>query len=311
MALNDSSFLRLRPELFGLAYRMLGSAVDAEDVVQESYLRWRRSGYRIRSPRAFMTTVVVRLCLDELSSARARREHYVGPWLPEPLLVDEADPADAAALADTLSLAFLVVLEELSPAERAAFLLHDVLDYRYEEIATILTRAPTACRQLVARARGHVAARRHRFDTDQQRVNRLSQQFATACATGDLDGLLALLTEDIVVWTDGGGKAKSARRPINGATKAARFLIGITRSLPAGARVRQVGLNGQPGFVINQAGVIANAVVLDVVEGRISAVRVIANPDKLRAVNSALAAAGGTGQPSDVLRLRLEPGSRS
>lgn len=288
---DDQGFAQLRPGLFGLAYRMLGSAADAEDVLQDAYLRWQRQpGESIRSPRSYLTTLVTRLCLDSLTSARARREQYVGPWLPEPMVVDAADPAQAAEMADSLSLAFLVLLEELSPPERAAFLLHDVFAFRYDEVADILSRTAPGCRQLVARARQHVGARRQRFDADRERASQLTRSFILACGQGDLEGLVALLADDAGVWTDGGGKAKSAPRPILGARKAARFLVGITRSLPSDAHVRQLVLNGQPGLVMTQADAVLNVVVLDIMDDRISGVRIVVNPEKLGSVRQALAA---------------------
>jgi RNA polymerase sigma-70 factor, ECF subfamily len=295
---DDKVFQELRPELFGIAYRMLGTASDAEDVVHETYLRW-RAGSRddVRSPRAFLATVLTRLCIDTLTSARAQRESYVGPWLPEPLLVDEAGPAEVSELSDSLSLAFLVLLEELTPAERAAFLLHDVFGYGYEQLATALSRDRAACRQLVARARKHLAARQHRFDGDRARASQLTRQFLAACAGGDLNGLLTVLAQDVVVWTDGGGKAKAAPHPVMGADKAARFLIAIARKTPVGTEVQQVNLNGQPGLLAIWEGTAISAAVLDIAEDRIIGVRVISNPDKLAAVNAALArgGAGDTG----------------
>jgi RNA polymerase sigma-70 factor, ECF subfamily len=269
---------------------MLGTASDAEDVVHEAYLRW-RAGSRddVRSPRAFLATVVTRLCIDKLSSARAQRETYVGPWLPEPLLVDEAGPAEVSELSDSLSLAFLVLLEELTPAERAAFLLHDVFGYGYDELATALTRDRAACRQLVARARKHLSARQRRFDGDRARASQLTEQFLAACAGADLNGLLAILAKDVVVWTDGGGKAKAAPQPVMGATKAAKFLIAIARNAPAGTEVQRVILNGQPGLLALCEGTAISAAVLDIVEELVIGVRVVSNPDKLTAVNAALA----------------------
>jgi RNA polymerase sigma-70 factor, ECF subfamily len=286
---DDEIFLELRPGLFGLAYRMLGTAADAEDVLQETYLRWRQQARAdVRSPQSFLATVVVRLCLDILGSARARRERYVGPWLPEPLLADDADPAQAAELADSLSLAFLVLLEELSPAERAAFLLHDVFGYGYRELAGMLAREPPACRQLVTRARRHLQERRRRFDADQKRAAQLTELFTAACANGDLDALAGMLADDVVVWADGGGQVKSALRPIIGPAKAARFLAAIAATIPPEAEVRPAPLNGQAGLVIVHEGVAVNAIVLDIIDGQITAVRIVANPDKLRAVNKAL-----------------------
>jgi RNA polymerase sigma-70 factor, ECF subfamily len=287
---DDEIFLELRPKLFGLAYRMLGTATDAEDVLQEAYLRWRQQARaNVRSPQSFLATVVIRLSLDALGSARARRERYVGPWLPEPLLVDDADPADAAELADSLSMAFLVLLEELSPAERAAFLLHDVFDYGYRELAEILAREPPACRQLVARARRHLDARRRRFDADRGRAAQLTEQFAAACTSGDINVLAGMLADDVVVWADGGGQVKAPPRPIIGPAKAARFLAAVAPGLPPEAEVRQALLNGQQGLVVVHAGVAIAAIVLDAIDGRISGVRIVANPDKLGAVNKALA----------------------
>ena len=287
---DDGVFQHLRPELFGIAYRMLGTASDAEDVMHEAYLRW-RAGARdeVRSPRAFLGTIVTRLCIDVLTSARAQRESYVGPWLPEPLLVDETGPAEVSELSDSLSLAFLVLLEELSAAERAAFLLHDVFGYGYDELATALTRDPAACRQLVARARKHLAARQRRFDADRGLASQLTEQFLAACAGGDLGALLAILSEDVVVWTDGGGKARAASQPVMGGVKAARFLIAIARNTPAGTEVHRATLNGQPGLLAISEGTAISAVVLDIVEGRVTGVRVVANPDKLTAVNATLA----------------------
>ena len=297
--MGDSDvYLRLRPQLFGVAYRMLGSATEAEDVVQEAYLRWIGvPDDEVSSPRAYLTSVVVRLCVDQLRSARARRESYVGPWLPEPLLIDDVaasapapDPSAAAELADSVSLAFLVLLEELTPEERAAFLLREVFGYGYPEVAAMLGKSEPACRQLVSRGRRHVAERRTRFDADKQRSRELTHRFLTACATGDLDGLLSTLAEDVVVWTDGGGKAQAALRPIHGADKAARFLLGISAKGAAGATVQEVPINGQPGAVLLVDGSVAAALATDVADGLITGVRIIANPDKLAALQRSLAA---------------------
>ncbi len=211
---DTATFEEWRSLLFGVAYRMLGSATDAEDVVQEACIRWLRRGPpAVESVRAYLVTIVTRLCLDQLDSARAQRETYAGPWLPEPVAED-----DIAAIerADSLSLAFLVLLEELTPLERATYLLHDVFGYSFDEVAVSLGRTPAACRQLGARARKHVDERRRRFDADLQHGRELTDRFVTACATGDLSGLLAMLSEDVVVWTDGGGKVRAAMRPVIG-----------------------------------------------------------------------------------------------
>ncbi|HEX3823968.1 MAG TPA: RNA polymerase sigma-70 factor [Mycobacteriales bacterium] len=275
-------FAEHRTYLFGVAYRMLGSAADAEDIVQEAYLRWSvRPRDDVVSPRGFLTRVVVRLCLDEVRSARARRETYVGPWLPEPLLVDDRDPSWQAELADSLSLAFLVMLEELGPVERAAFLLHDVFDYGYPEIADMLDRQEPACRALVSRARRRVGDRRHRFGGDRAQGRQLAERFVLACSSGDLGALMGMLSDDVVVWTDGGGVAKAARRPIYGADKSARFLVAVSATVRENAEVRDAVINGQPGVLILAAGVVVNAVVLDIIDAEIVGVRVMSNPAKL------------------------------
>ncbi len=271
--------------LFGVAYRMLGSATETEDVLQDAYLRWQgQAEDEVRSVRSFLTTIVVRLCIDQLRSARVRRDAYVGPWLPEPLATADDDPAQVAELADSLSLAFLVLLEELSPLERAAFLMREVFAYSYPELASMLGRSEGACRQLTSRARHQIGDRRRRFDTDRQQGRELAGRFVTACASGDLNDLLGLLAADVVVWTDGGGKAKAAPRPVVGASRAARFLINVAKSLPANGVVRFASVNGQPGVIVEQEGAPVTALVLDVIEGTVSAARIVSNPDKLEAL---------------------------
>ena len=279
---DAEEFMALRPKLFGVAYRMLGSVTDAEDVVQNAYLRWREvERDDIRSAEAFLTTVVVRLSLDELRSARARRETYVGPWLPEPLLVDESDPAATAELADSLSMAFLVLLETLSPLERAAFLLREVFGYDYDDIAAMLDRQPAACRQLVTRARRHVDERRQRYDADRRLGAELAHRFLEASLVGDLDGMLALLTDDAALTTDGGGVVKAARRVIVGARKVARFLVAVTPNVPPTASIHEVVVNNQPGLLIVDEGAPYLTMALEVLDGRIAGIRVVSNPEKL------------------------------
>jgi RNA polymerase sigma-70 factor (ECF subfamily) len=292
-------FVDLRPILFGVAYRMLGSATDAEDIVQEAYLRWAAiDGSEVESARAYLTTVVTRLSIDYLRSARVRRETYRGPWLPEPILMDEDATAElggqhtgngdmgSGELADSLSMAFLVLLEELAPSERAAFLLREVFRYGYSEIARILDRSEPACRQLVSRARRRIGDRRKRFDTDRERSRELTRKFVAACASGRVEELMSLLADDVIVWTDGGGKAKSAPRPVVGPWRSARFLIHVAKDLAPDTRIREVVLNGQAGLVFESAGEITSAVVVDVLEGRIAGIRVVANPAKLASLRS-------------------------
>lgn len=280
-----AEFAELRPALLGLAYRMLGSMADAEDVVQDAYLRWSKvDTSSVDSARAYLTTTVTRLCIDQSTSARARRESYPGVWLPEPVPVEDADPATATEMADSLSLAFLVLLEELQPTARAVFLLHDVFGYGFDEVAGMTGASPANCRQLASRARRQVAERRRRFDADRRRSDELARHFLAACATGDMEALLAMLAEDVVVWGDSGGKGRANPRPVVGARRAARFLVNVAKRVSASATVEHVRLNGQPGLTITEGGRVTNALVLDVIDGRISGVRVVVNPDKLGAV---------------------------
>jgi RNA polymerase sigma-70 factor (ECF subfamily) len=239
------------------------------------------------------------LSIDQLRSARVRREAYRGPWLPEPLFTDDAESdesgnGDTASermgsgeLADSLSMAFLVLLEELAPSERAAFLLREVFGYGYSEIARTLGRSEPACRQLVSRSRRRIGARRKRFDADREQSRELTRKFVAACGSGDVEELMALLADDVIVWTDGGGAAKSAPRPVVGPWRSARFLIHVAKGLVPGTQVREVVLNGQAGLVFESAGEITSAVVVDVLEGRIAGIRVVANPAKLASLQSA------------------------
>ena len=275
------AFLEARPALFALAYRMLGSAAEAEDVLQEAWLRWDRSE-GIDNDAAWLTTVVTRLCLDVLGSARVRREAYVGPWLPEPLV---EGPEATVELADSVSLAFLVLLEELSPAERAAFLLREVFRYDYDEVAAMLDRSPAACRQLVSRARGHVDARRARFTADKQQARELSLSFLFACQTGDLTTCTSLLAADAVLVSDGGGKVSAARRPVLGADRVARFLIGVLHKPGPAIEYVEATVNGEPGVLGLVDGVVITAVAVEVSDGQITGIRMVSNPDKLVGVH--------------------------
>jgi RNA polymerase sigma-70 factor (ECF subfamily) len=283
-------FAEERPKLFGVAYRMLGSVADAEDVVQETYLRWQEVvdvGTAIDSPSAYLTTMVSRRCLDELRSARRRREEYVGEWLPEPLLADDRlDPAQQTELVDSLSTAFLVVLEALSPGERAAFLLHDVFGYEYPELARILGRAEPACRQLVTRARRRVHERRPRFEVSPEEHTRLLNEFMHASAAGDLDGLVGLLAEDAVLRADGGGIVTAARNPIVGADRVARWLFGVAQKAPPGLTSTVETVNGLPGIVMRVDGALYGVASIEVRDGRIQGVYIQVNPEKLSAAEA-------------------------
>ena len=279
---DAAAFEEWRPLLFGIAYRMLGSAADAEDIVQDASIRWlRRKDDAVQSTRAYLVTIVTRLCLDQLDSARARRVTYAGPWLPEPVVVEEEAAADQA---DSLSLAFLVLLEELTPLERAAYLLHDIFGYSFDEVGRSLGRSPAACRQLGSRARHRVEERRQRFDADLRQGRALTDRFLVACATGDLSGLLSMLSDDVVVWTDGGGKVRAAMRPVVGPYRSSRFLLNVAKKVQGFPHTTV--LNGQPAAVLLHGGVVVGAIVLDIMDGSIVGVRVVRNPDKLARLNA-------------------------
>jgi RNA polymerase sigma-70 factor (TIGR02957 family) len=282
-------FEELRPGAFALAYRMLGSVSEAEDVVQEAFLRLHhvlREGERLASPRAYLSTIVTRLCIDQLRSARARRERYVGEWLPEPLVAtDEADPARQAEVADSLSLAFLVLLERLSPEQRAAFLLREVFDYPYDQIARIVGKSEDNARQLVARARRHVQEGRPRFEASRERREALARRFFAAAADGDLRTLEELLAHDVVLHGDGGGKAPAIVQPLHGRARVAKTLLTWARvaARAGGFSLRLVEVNGQPGaMTLDAEGRPVGVMALDIADGQVQAVRSVVNPDKLR-----------------------------
>jgi RNA polymerase sigma-70 factor, ECF subfamily len=285
-----ATFEEWRQLLFGIAYRMLGSAADAEDMVQEACIRWLQRGEaEVHSVRAYLVTIVTRLCMDQLTSARATRVSYTGTWLPEPLLnVDTDDMATTVEQADSLSMAFLVLLEELTPPERAAYLLHDIFGYSFDEVATSMGRTSASCRQLAARARQRIEDRRQRFDADLRRGHDLTAAFITACASGDFEALKSLLAEDVVFWSDGGGKVHAAVYPVVGFHRASRFLINVAKRLHG--LPRSATLNGQPAAVFVADDVVTSALVLDILDGTIVAIRSVLNPEKLerltRAVNA-------------------------
>src|ERR671916_560327 len=286
--MRDEEFDELRRSAFPIAYRMLGSVSEAEDVVQEGFLRLHRAregGERIESPRAYLSTVVSRLSLDHLRSARVRRETYVGEWLPEPLLASaDDDPARAAEMADSLSLAFLVLLESLSPEQRAAFLLREVFDEPYDRIADIVGTSEQNARQLAARARRHVEERRPRFEVSREQREELATRFFAAAQEGDLEGLHELLAHDVVLRGDGGGKAPALAHAVHGRTRVARTLVAGLRALSrSGITSRREEMNGQPGALFfDREGRLISVMSLDIAEGQIQGVSSIVNPDKLR-----------------------------
>ncbi|MQA96370.1 MAG: RNA polymerase sigma-70 factor [Streptosporangiales bacterium] len=271
-----------RGVLFSVAYRMLGSVADAEDAVQDAWLRWSaddRSG--VADPKAYLIRTVSRLALNRLHSARARRESYVGPWLPEPLLTSP-DVAEDVERAESVSLAMLVVLETLSPAERAVFVLREVFGTPYAEIAATLDCGEAAVRQLAHRAREHVRERRPRYDTDRRTREEATRRFLAACVGGDLGALMRLLAPDVVLHSDAGGKGKAPRRNVYGADKVARFFIAVAgRGDVAGLSLRFADVNGVPGFVLDSGDAPDGGFVLDVTDGLVTAIWIARNPDKL------------------------------
>jgi RNA polymerase sigma-70 factor (ECF subfamily) len=278
----------LRPASFAIAYRMLGSVSEAEDVVQEALLRVNRSldaGEEIASPRAFVATVTTRLAINELRSARARRERYVGEWLPEPIITDgEDDPAAHAETADSLSVAMLVLLESLSPEQRAVLLLHDVFDYGYSEIAEIIGKREDNVRQLATRARRHVEERRPRFQTTREQREELARRFFAAAEQGDLAGLEALLAHDVELTGDGGGKVPALARVLQGRNRVARTLVNWFRlaGRVPGVSMRPVEVNGEPGALyVDEHERVISVLALDIAGGQIRGINGIVNPEKL------------------------------
>jgi RNA polymerase sigma-70 factor (ECF subfamily) len=279
-------FLRLRPRLFGIAYRMLGIRADAEDIVQEAWLRWQNGGSAdARTPEAWLVTVVTRLAIDRLRGAQAERAHYVGPWLPEPLVEDTVDsPEDALEMAGDISTAFLLMLERLAPEERAVFLLHQVFEFDHAEVAAMVGKTEAACRKMLQRARERVRAERPRFAVDRALHLELLGRFVQASRSGDAAQVQALLAADATYAGDGGGKAKTTVRRVVGADRVGRLVVGIERKwMGVGAETRQqiITVNGAPGLLTWRNGVAHAITSFHVEEGRIAAIYVVRNPDKL------------------------------
>jgi RNA polymerase sigma-70 factor, ECF subfamily len=289
----------LRPLMFSIAYRMLGSASEAEDIVQEAFLRLHREsgrGTAIESPKAYLSAITTRLSIDHLRSARVRRESYVGTWLPEPILTDDAP--QHAETADSLSMAFLVLLESLTPVERAVFLLREVFDYGYDEIAKVVGKGEDNCRQIAVRARRQIEAKRPRFEASRERREELARRFFDAVSKGDTERLVGLLAADVVAYGDGGGKAPAFPRPVYGRDRVARLLVGGTRI--GGERlgvsgIRFVAINGQPGVLFfNREGGPVLAITLDIADDQVQTVRAVSNPEKLAHVGTFAGGAGAT-----------------
>ncbi len=281
------SFESYRPYLFAIAYRMLGSAMDAEDMVQETYLRYQGTPLdTIRSRKAFLTTIITRLCMDQLHLARRKREVYVGPWLPEPILTattpEADDPERRVDMEESISLAFLMLLEQLQPFERAVFLLREVFEYDFAEIATMLGKSEAACRRSCSRAKQHLSEHRPRFPPSPQTHRRMLTGFFQAAQGGDMTPLMDLLSEEVTLWADGGGKIKTAAlRPIVGRDAVARFSLGTVRFLPADYQMEIAEVNGQAAVIIRTGGQALFVLSIEVEAGQIQAIRIIANPEKL------------------------------
>jgi RNA polymerase sigma-70 factor, ECF subfamily len=283
----DVDLDELRPLMFSIAYRMTGSVGDAEDIVQEAVIRTYQAASQetLESPRAFVTTTTTRLAIDHLRSARVRRETYVGTWLPEPLVSDPAaGPAERAEMSDSLSLAFLVLLESLSPVERAVFLLREVFGYDYGEIARAVDKSEPNCRQIFTRARRRIDEGRPRFEASRRQGTELTDRFLAAVSGGDLEGFIEMLAPDVVMYGDGGGKAPAARTPIHGREQVARLLRGLARQFPRWvSEIRPSQINGQPGIVAyDHDGNLFGVMAFDVLDGQVQAIRSVINPDKLR-----------------------------
>jgi RNA polymerase sigma-70 factor (TIGR02957 family) len=290
---SAADYEEFRPLMFSIAYRMTGSVSDAEDIVQEAFLRLTRAlrdGASITSPKAYLATVTTRLAISHLRSARVRREAYVGPWLPEPLVTDELspgpapDPAERAEMSDSLSMAFLVLLESLSPAERAVFLLREVFGYDYPEIAEITGKSEPNCRQIFVRARHHIDEGKPRFEASREQRDEVARRFFDAAGGGDLNALLELLAPDVVTIGDGGGKGQALREPLHGPERVARLLLGLfRRAEKEGTYLVPALVNGQPGGVAYDAeGRVASVFALDIADGQVQAICSVVNPDKLQ-----------------------------
>ncbi|MEU9790459.1 RNA polymerase sigma-70 factor [Streptomyces sparsogenes] len=279
------AFEEHRRLLFGTAYRMLGSVTDAEDIVQDAWLTWHQADRdAVEHPKAYLVRTVTNLSINRLTSARARREAYVGPWLPEPVLTSP-DVAEEAELADTVSLAMLVVLETLTPTERAVFMLREVFGYSHAEIAEVVGKSEAAVRQQAHRAREHVRARRPRFTTDTAEQRAIAEKFRLACAGGDLGEVLSLLAPDVTSWSDGGGVVTAARRPLYGPDHVARWFLGVlAKPESRGVEMRHADINGEPGLLFVLGGVNVGALTLESADGRIGAIRLVINPHKLRGI---------------------------
>jgi RNA polymerase sigma-70 factor (ECF subfamily) len=279
-----TEFRQYHSLLFSIAYRMLGSVADAEDILQEAFIRWQRAqDAEIQSPRAFLVTIVSRLCINHLQSARVQREEYTGQWLPEPIVTEPgADPFTVSEVGESLSMAFLILLERLTPIERAVFLLREVFDYDYSEIARTVGKDEANCRQILRRARQHIEEMRPRFQAAPGEREKLLAQFLQATSSGNLAGLVGLLSSDVVLHADGGGKGPAIPNLVHGAERVARAILGgLSRLVPHNRTNRMTRINGEPGVVSYLDGRPYAVLTLDVDDGRITSIYIVTNPDKL------------------------------
>ncbi|WP_407888570.1 RNA polymerase sigma-70 factor [Scytonema sp. NUACC26] len=278
------TFNQHRSLLFGIAYRMLGTVTDAEDMVQETFLRWQQTTETtVKSAKTYLSTIIIRLCIDRLRSSRVQREQYVGVWLPEPILTQHAsDPASQVELADSLSMAFLVVLERLSPIERSVFLLREVFDYDYDDIAQMVGKSSANCRQILRRSRQHIATERPRFPVSHEQQEQITAKFLEASTQGNLQGLMALLAKDVTYWSDGGGRVAAALKPLQGAMKVARFLLVIHSKWLSTPVAHIIEINGQPGVVTLIDSCIHSVTTFDILDGYIQSIYTMRNPEKLK-----------------------------
>lgn len=289
---SKEQFEDYRAYLFAIAYRMLGSAMDAEDMVQETYIRYQAAPPQpLHSLKAYLATILTRLCIDQLDSARRKRELYMGPWLPEPILTgaaaETANPEKRVEMEESISLAFLILLEQLQPFERAVFLLREVFDYEFAEIAAMLGKSEAACRKSFSRAKPHLRNHRPRFPASQQTRQQLLEGYIRAVETGEMDTLTNLLAEDVVLWTDSGGKTVTqAYRPINGRNAVARFCLGTRRFWPSGYHTERAEVNGQPAILLLTGEKVFGVLNIEEAGGKITTIRVLANPEKLAAFES-------------------------
>lgn len=282
-----ATFDQYRSLLFSIAYRMLGSIADTEDILQDAFIKWQQAAHTdVKSPRAFLVTIVSRLCINHLQSARVRREQYVGEWLPEPIITDlGSDPFGIMKIDESLSMAFLLLLERLTPIERAVFLLREVFEYEFSEIANVLNLTVVNCRQILSRARHHVATMRPRFEAQKQKHTELFQEFLQAIGAGDMDGLLRLLASDVALHSDGGGKALAVPNTIHGAGKVARGMLGGLKKLVPKDLIRRLAtMNGGLGLINYLNGKAHSVLTFDIVGDKIQAIYLISNPEKLARV---------------------------